>query len=65
MSPLIKKNRRLLIPIDQMITQGIDGVIKDSKGVSGTMREKALACIDEMKAMVKLLMPHKESLRFL
>jgi len=40
---------------DQMMKQGIDGVVNFSNGFYGTMKDMALACIDEMKAMVKLL----------
>ncbi|WNS46112.1 bifunctional glutamate--cysteine ligase GshA/glutathione synthetase GshB [Paenibacillus sp. MMS20-IR301] len=45
---------------DQVITEGIDGILNDSQGSRGTMKEMAVACIREMQEMVQLLNPDGE-----
>ncbi|MHA0857261.1 bifunctional glutamate--cysteine ligase GshA/glutathione synthetase GshB [Paenibacillus sp. CMAA1364] len=45
---------------DQLITEGITGRLHDQVDKSTTMQEKALACIEEMQEIVRLLMPKNE-----
>lgn len=47
---------------DQMIAEGIEGNLHDSKGSRSTMKEMALTCIREMQEMVQLLNPDGEEL---
>ena len=47
---------------DQMIMEGIEGALYDSRGSQGTMKEMAMACIREMQEMVKILNPQEEEL---
>lgn len=42
---------------DGILTEGIDGILHDSDGSQGSMKEIAITCIEEMKEMVKLLNP--------
>jgi len=47
---------------DQVIMEGLEGVLHDSKSSLGTMKEMAITCIHEMQDMVQLLNPHREEL---
>jgi glutamate--cysteine ligase len=47
---------------DQVIIKGIEGVLNDSRGSLGTMKEMAVTCFREMQEMVQLLNPHGEEL---
>lgn len=47
---------------DQMMDCGIEGILNDSQGNPGTMKDMALICMDEIRKMVQLLAPHEETL---
>ncbi|TQR46416.1 bifunctional glutamate--cysteine ligase GshA/glutathione synthetase GshB [Paenibacillus popilliae] len=47
---------------DQIIMEGIEGILHDSSSSLGTMKKIALTCIREMQEMVQLLNPHEEEL---
>ncbi|WP_268625189.1 bifunctional glutamate--cysteine ligase GshA/glutathione synthetase GshB [Paenibacillus alvei] len=47
---------------DQVIAEGIEGILHDARGSRGTMKEMALTCIQEMQEMVQLLNPYGKDL---
>lgn len=56
-----EKDQRLAdINHDQLIMEGISGRLNDHEDSRFTMKEMALACMDEMQKMVQLLFPGKE-----